>query len=184
MLNSKAKDRTAQLKYYNRGLFRPGYNSSKQDQLAAEWADKELAHQRKQEEMRAAQDQRVQGLHNAYEENNRKALGARKLGGQKNHDKYSFEDDDGQQAERLDRTEDKISQLADFSGRLNMKAQVLSDMTEHSLGRLRRMDESVSAQTWLGSFIYGFANCCQAERARDGVVKNHAAMKRAAGMDV
>lgn len=145
-MNDQAKDHTARLKYYNRRLFQPGYNRSKQDQLAAEYAEKDLRHQRELEDLRAEQNQRRQGVQNAHEDNSRRVLAPKKLG-QDDLGKYAFEDDDGQQQARLQRTEEKIDRLGNAVDILNQKSRLFGGRVEESNARLVRVGESVSA--WL-----------------------------------
>ncbi|KAG7292504.1 hypothetical protein NEMBOFW57_002539 [Staphylotrichum longicolle] len=140
-LNDQAKDQTARLKYYNRRLFQPGYNRSKQDQLAAEFAEKDLRHQRELEELRAEQDQRRQGIQNQYDDNGRRVLAPKKLG-QEDINRFTFEDEDGQQQARLERTDEKMELLGAAVGTLNLKSKLLRDRADDSNARLVRMGES------------------------------------------
>lgn len=162
-LNDKAKNQTQVLKHVNRPLFKPGWSRSKQEELSQRWAEQEVDYLRRQDEMRAEQQQRNRQLQTGIEDSNTRVLASKTLS-QDDYNKFAFEDDDGEQRERLQRTDEKVDKLLFLTQNLHQKSVLLNERAEQSNARLNRMQES-------------------AERARDDVVRNQAALRRAAKMD-
>jgi hypothetical protein len=147
-LNDKAKNQTQVLKHVNRPLFKPGWSRSKQEELSQRWAEQEVDYLRRQDELRAEQQQRNRQLQTGVEDSNARVLASRTLS-QEDYNKFAFEDDDGEQRERLQRTDEKVDKLLFLTQNLHQKSVLLNERAEQSNARLNRMQESVSVEAGL-----------------------------------
>jgi hypothetical protein len=100
---------------------------------------------RKQDELRAEQQQRNRQLQTGIEDTNTRVLASRTLA-QEDYNKFAFEDDDGEQRARLERTDEKVDKLLFLTQNLHQKSVLLHERTEQSNARLNRMGESVSVE--------------------------------------